>query len=167
MTHRTKHLGALGLIEREKGVKDRRNVVCALTKEGVAYTEGLCTACCSKIKAGQPLARVDAGRMCRYVDAMGSITCRAGDLVLLGVLSAGNEGSTVTSLVDLLGLLQPTVSMSVSSLDEEGLVERKGGIGEAGRSSLVVLTEEGVRRSQALREQIEALVVRRRSRSSN
>ena len=42
MTHRTKHLAELGLISREKGETDRRNVVCVLTEAGHAEVKELC-----------------------------------------------------------------------------------------------------------------------------
>lgn len=165
MTHRTKHLDSLGLIERAKGVDDRRNVVCALTEEGSRYVDDLCSACCAQIKAGQPLSRIDAGRMSRYVDSMGSISCKAGDLVMLGIYVSEDGVSTITNLVSVLGLLQPTVSMSVSSLEEQGLV-RRDEQRQQGRTSGVALTELGGERTVELAESISQLVVRRRQRAT-
>lgn len=163
MTHRTKHLDTLGLIKRAKGVEDRRNVVCELTEKGERYVEDLCASCCSMIKVGQPLSRIDSGRMSRYVDAMGAVACKAGELVLLGVHVSEDGTSTVTSLVEMLGLLQPTVSMSVASLEEQGLVERTERQSQA-RTSSVQLTEAGAERARELADEIAKLVVKRRSR---
>lgn len=163
MTHRTKHLSMLGFISRAKGQADRRNVVCELTDDGARCVEDLCAACCAMIKSGQPLSRVDAERMSRYIDAMGAVTAKAGDLVMLGILTSEEGSASVTDLVELLGLLQPTVSMSVSSLVEEGLVTRA--VSQSGvRSSAIMLTEEGSAQAQDLAERIDELVVRRKQR---
>ena len=66
-------------------------------------------------------------------------------------------------MVDALGLLQPTVSMSVSSLVEAGLVTRLRGV-ERGRTTCVALTPEGRSAAEALSSQIEGVVVRRKLR---
>ena len=57
MTHRTKHLAALGFLAREKGGVDRRNVICSITDEGRQYVEDLCAACREAIPNGQSLSR--------------------------------------------------------------------------------------------------------------
>ncbi len=167
MTHRTKHLAALGFLAREKGGVDRRNVICSITDEGRQYVEDLCAACREAIPNGQSLSRTSAARVCRYVDTMGSLTCMAGDLTLLGLYSAKGEPVSISRLVEILGLLQPTVSMSVAALVEEGLVRREEDEeGETGRTSPVVLTDEGWERADALNGQVERLVVHRRPRAS-
>ena len=68
-------------------------------------------------------------------------------------------------LVDQLGLLQPTVSMSVSSLVEEGLVTRFQDASSA-RTSSVSLTEKGEAAARELSERIESIIVRRKLRGS-
>ncbi len=80
----------------------------------------------AKIGAGRALSRTSADRIKKYVDAMGAYFCKAGDLVLLGIYAADEEGLTIMQIVEALGLLQPTVSMSVSALVEDGMVERRG-----------------------------------------
>lgn len=164
MTHRTNHLESLGLIERAGGTKDRRNIVCMLSDEGGMYVRTLCSETREAIPSGWPLARTSAERMVRYVEAMGRVFCTAGDLVLLGLLDEATGACTIMKLVDRLGLLQPTVSMSVSALEERGKVERVQD-DEGHRVPLVSLTEEGQADAEALRERIDGLVVRRQSRS--
>ena len=113
MTHRTNHLAALGLIDRSEGENDRRNVVCSISEEGRQYAEELADMTRAKIGAGRALSRTSADRIKKYVDAMGAYFCKAGDLVLLGIYAADEEGLTIMQIVEALGLLQPTVSMSV------------------------------------------------------
>lgn len=163
MTHRTNHLAGLGFIERGEGTKDRRNVVCSISESGreeVARLSGLTRA---QIPSGAALSRTSPERICKYVDAMGSVFCKAGDLVLLGIYASDTESLTIMQLVDALGLLQPTVSMSVSSLCELGLVERtREASGQ--HTTTVRLTDAGNQRVAELRETIEAVVVRRKLR---
>ena len=163
MTHRTKHLGELGFMHRTKGSEDRRNVVCEITEEGMAYLDEMVASISSVLRSGPLLSRTSTQRLRRYVDAMGALSCMSGDLVVLGILQAENGCCTVSDLVSALGLLQPTVSMSVSALVEEGLVYRDTQKGRAMRSMGVSLTDEGVRHANEMRAAIEALVVRRKS----
>ena len=163
MTHRTNHLASLGLIERAEGEHDRRNVVCAISDAGRDRVERLSELTRAQIPSGRSLSRTSAERIRKYVDAMGSFFCKAGDLVLLGLLSSDGTALTIMQLVDLLGLLQPTVSMSVSSLAEGGYVTRTRSAGE-GRTSSVCLTPEGTEVARGLAESIEKIVVRRKMR---
>lgn len=163
MTHRTNHLSHLGLIERAEGEADRRNVVCSISEEGRACVARLSELTRAQIPSGRSLSRTSAERIRKYVDAMGSFFCKAGDLVLLGLLSADGAPLTIMQLVDLLGLLQPTVSMSVASLVESGLVTRLHGAGSA-RTTSVALTPEGGAAAGALAGRIDAIVVRRKLR---
>ena len=163
MTHRTNHLSGLGYIERGEGAKDRRNVVCSISeagREAVVELSGLTRA---QIPNGKALSRTSPERICKYVDAMGSVFCKAGDLVLLGIYSADSDSLTIMQLVDALGLLQPTVSMSVSSLCDLGLVERSRE--DAGlHTTSVRLTVAGEKRVEELCQVIEDVVVRRKLR---
>ena len=93
---------------------------------------------------------------------MGAYFCKAGELVLLGLYASDEDSLTIMQIVDALGLLQPTVSMSVSSLAERGLVDRGH---DAGRTTKVSLTAAGVEYARELASGIEALVVRRKLRA--
>ena len=163
MTHRTKHLSELGLISRTKGSSDRRNVVCEITEEGEAFVTEVCQLVCDVLHSGVVLSRTTSQRICRYIDAMGSITCMSGDLVLLGILQSTDGASTVSGLVNVLGLLQPTVSMSVAALEGEGMIERLRHNDGGGRTVDIVLTERGSSYIKEIEDAIHALVVRRKS----
>lgn len=163
MTHRTNHLAGLGLIDRREGESDRRNVVCAISDKGREHAEALADLTRGKIGSGRALSRTSADRIKKYVDAMGSYFCKAGDLVLLGIYASEEKGLTIMQIVEALGLLQPTVSMSVSALVEDGMVcrERRG----AGvHATTVSLTQKGEGRARELAGDIAKLVVRRKAR---
>lgn len=161
MTHRTKHLAELGYMRRSKGSSDRRNVVCEITDEGNEFVQEVCQSVCETMRGGTVLSRTTPQRICRYIDAMGSVSCMSGDLVLLGISMSPEGVATVSELVSALGLLQPTVSMAVSALAGEGLVERRRE-GDNVRSGGVALTEEGAARVESIVEKIKALVIRRK-----
>ena len=163
MTHRTKHLSELGFMVRSKGSSDRRNVICEISDEGREFVEQTCRLICDILHAGNILSRTTALRVARYVDAMGSLTCMSGDLVLLGILQSETSSRTVSDLVNVLGLLQPTVSMSVAALEGEGLVMRLRQDEGATRSVDIVLTEAGETRAADIADEIKALVIRRKS----
>ena len=158
-------LASLGLIERAEGENDRRSVVCSISDAGRERAAELAELTRTQIPSGRSLSRTSADRIRKYVDAMGSFFCKAGDLVLLGLLSAEGEALSIMKLVDQLGLLQPTVSMSVSSLVEEGLVTRFQDASSA-RTSSVSLTEKGEAAARELSERIESIIVRRKLRGS-
>lgn len=165
MTHRTNHLFDLDLIERAEGEVDRRNVVCSISERGCERVLELAGQTRAQIPSGRALSRTSPERIIKYVDAMGSLYCKAGDLVLLGLYCAETDSLTIMQIVDALKLLQPTVSMSVSSLSESGLVVRSHTTG-GNHTTSVALTEAGVEYAQALAERIESIVVRRRPRNS-
>ena len=165
MTHRTNHLEGLGLIDRVEGTTDRRNVVCSVTERGRERALELAELTCAQIPNGHALSRTTPERIVKYVDAMGSFFCQAGDIVLLGLRAAGGGPLTVMQLVDALGLLQPTVSMSVAALAEAGYVTRARGVSSL-RTTSVSLTARGAEAAEELEEGIEGIVVRRKLRSS-
>ena len=159
MTHRTNHLEELGLISRGEGGRDRRNVVCAVTPKGALHVEEISSLTCKEILPGQPLSRTQPERIVKYVDALGSVFAKAGDLVLLAMYLEDSGPVTITGLVDELGLLQPTVSMSVSSLVAEGLIGRG-----PSRASGLSLTPQGSVRASEVAARIGEIVVKRRPR---
>ena len=162
MTHRTNHLEGLGLIDRSEGEVDRRNVVCSISARGREHVLELAALTRAQIPNGKALSRTSSERILKYVDAMGAYFCKAGELVLLGLYASDEDSLTIMQIVDALGLLQPTVSMSVSSLAERGLVDRGH---DAGRTTKVSLTAAGVEYARELASGIEALVVRRKLRA--
>lgn len=169
MTHRTNHLAGQGLIERFPGDIDRRNVNCLISETGKERVEELCADTREQIPSGWPLSRTSPERICKYVVSMGEVYCTAGDLVLLGLLDEASGACTIMKLVDKLGLLQPTVSMAVATLEDEGKVLRvredeKQRPGDGRRPALVGLTDAGRGDAEALVARIDGLVVRRKSR---
>lgn len=165
MTHRTNHLASLGLIERTEGESDRRNVVCAISDKGRERVAELASLTRSQIPTGRALSRTSPERIRKYVDAMGSLFCKAGDLVLLGLYAAEEDSLTIMQIVDALGLLQPTVSMSVSSLAERGLAVRTHEPGGAHTTS-VSLTPAGEEAAREIVDKIDAIIVRRKLRNT-
>ena len=163
MTHRTKHLAELGFMRRAKGDSDRRNVVCEITEDGVSFLDEMMASISDILRAGPSLSRTSKQRLRRYVDAMGALSYMSGELVMLGILQNQAERCTVSDLVSALGLLQPTVSMSVASLAQEGMVYRDQQSDRSTRSSGVSLTEAGYESAQEMTAAIEDLVVRRKS----
>lgn len=163
MTHRTNHLEQLGFIEREEGAVDRRNVVCSITPAGRKKVEELSALTRGQIAAGRSLSRTSVDRIRKYVDAMGAVYCKASDLVLLGLYSNDPEEVSIMSIVDSLGLLQPTVSMSVANLSSLGLIERDR-VGRGRHTAHVHLNDKGREAAREIVARIERLVVRRSKR---
>lgn len=161
MTHRAKHLSARGLIKRTKGSTDRRNVSCELTEAGQLYVDETCATICEVLRTGPDAMRMTARRAYRMVDAMGSLSIISGDLVLLGISLGEGQSCTISRLVSISGLLQPTVSMSAASLVREGMAKRVYSEESGSRSSGLALTEEGAAKVQEMSERIAEIVVRR------
>ncbi len=167
MTHRTNHLARLGLITRHEGESDRRNVCCKISEKGIEVKDQLCAEVCNSIQNGAPLHRSSPERICKFVDAMGTMFCMSGDLVLLALQLSGDDSMSVSQIVRTLGLLQPTVSMSVSSLVDRGLVSRNRATSDATRTLQVGLTPEGKARALELTAEVNKIVVRRNRRGRN
>ena len=155
MTHRTGHLAELGLIERRPGERDRRNVYCHLSSTGVVAIRRMVADVCRNIKTDMPLGRCTDERMMRVIDGAARVSFSSADLVLmhLAFCNEPDKGlGSVSELVDELGLLQPTVSMAVSSLKRSGLVERGEATGQAALS--IALTAAGRERAEKLVAQV-------------
>ena len=153
MTHRTNHLASQGLIERAEGNEDRRSVMCTITDAGHDRIEDLCRACGDILHNGTVLTRIEPARVRRYVDAMGALYIKASNLILIAMLENDGGPMRIGRIASALGLLQPTVSMSINALIEDGLITREGNI--------LTLTHEGHEVAEDLAAQIDAIVVRR------
>ena len=141
-------------------------MVCSISEAGRERVAELASLTRAQIPTGKALSRTSPERIVKYADAMGALFCKAGDLVLLGLYAAEADALTIMQIVDALGLLQPTVSMSVASLGERGLVERSHEA-DGSHTASVSLTPEGVECAKELAEKIEALVVRRKLRATS
>lgn len=169
MTHRTGHLAELGLIERKPGERDRRNVYCHLSSTGVVAIRRMVADVCRNIKTDMPLGRCTDERMMRIIDGAAQISFSSADLVLMQLAFCSDDGDgqgSVGGLVDGLGLLQPTVSMAVSSLKRAGYIERGDTPGQAALS--IAITESGRARAEKLVAQVaEFRPARARARKSS
>lgn len=159
MTHRTKRLEEMGLISRGHGNDDRRNIYCEITPRGMEWVDRLSELTRQSIRPQEPLARTTAQRVRAYVDAMGEYALDSREQVLLVTLLSECESLKIGQIVSSLNLLQPTVSMCVSTLAGEGLLVRDGAEPHGGTVSL---TPEGRERAQAILDGVEALTVRRK-----
>lgn len=142
MTHRTKHLGALGYITRSKGETDHRNVVCAMSETGADAVNDLCERVKAELLRERSSSRMTIDRLRRSIDVMGAVSYMARDLVLVALSNRDDKTGSIGQLVDEIGFLQPTISMSTATLVREGLALRAKQEGVSG-SPRVVLTDEG------------------------
>lgn len=153
MTHRTNHLAAQGLISRTEGTDDRRSVVCEISETGHERVDELCVAVCDVLHGGSVLTRIESARIRRYADAMGAIYIKASNLILLAMYESDGDSMRIGRIASALGLLQPTVSMSINALIADNYITRTGNI--------LNLTDEGRAFAKELADQINAIVVRR------
>ena len=124
MTHRTTHLATAGYIQRMPGVQDHRNICCFLRPEGKKFLESLENDLLVQLALDQVLV-VDTNDDVRdYVIAVGRMSVTASCMVQLALAEAGGRMDSMSELVYKLGLVQPTVSMAVSALVEEGKITR-------------------------------------------
>ena len=153
MTHRTNHLAGQDLITRDAGEDDRRSVVCEISEAGHARVDELCEAVAEILHSGSVLTRIEPSRVRRYADAMGALYIKASNLILLAMYEADDEPMRIGRIASALGLLQPTVSMSINALIADNLITRTGNI--------LALTDEGRAVAKELADQIAEIVVRR------
>lgn len=160
LTHRISQLEKKNLCVRKKNPHDHRIVFCTITSQGIEIVERFCNRMIKILSRGSVLSRITPERLSFYFDAMASFVPNSQDLCLLGLLSASHTVS-INELVDIVGLLQPTVSMAVINLEKEGLVQRTPGADT--RFVQVELTQAGVARAGTLKEQVGELMVHRKS----
>ena len=115
------------------------------------------------------IGRCTDERMMRIIDGAAQISFSSADLVLMQLAFCSDDGDglgSVGGLVDGLGLLQPTVSMAVSSLKRAGYIERGDTPGQAALS--IAITESGRARAEKLVAQVaEFRPARARARKSS
>ena len=153
MTHRTNHLANLGLITRVEGTEDRRSVVCEISEDGKKRVDDLCEACTKVLHSGSVLSRVTPDRIRRYADAMGALYIKASNLILVAMYETDGDSMRIGRIASALGLLQPTVSMSINALAAENLVILTG--------IILKLTDVGKAVANELADAIDEIVVRR------
>ena len=79
---------------------------------------------------------------------------RAPQVIMLRLLTADLSGAPPTSITRSTGLSKTSVSMSISSLEKDGLVERRF-LSRDQRSVMLYLTDEGRRKALAMQCAIE------------
>jgi len=95
------------------------------------------------------------------MDGVGSFNCNAGDLVLLAMKVMESEGCVLSDIVELLRLMEPTVSMTVTALAKSGFLERHESAKEFRRIQ-IVLTEKGQKRVNGLISKISDITIPRK-----
>ena len=166
MTHRLAHLEEHGYITREIDLRDRRAIRCAITDEGQEAVVRLTTEMTKQIEHGQPLGRATAARLEHYVTALGSSYIKVSDLILM-CISLDEDRAFVTTgyLANALGVLQPTVTMSLKKLQKQGYIKR-GPVGDDvpdvhRRSVHIMLTESGETRAEEIKQLVGSLKITR------
>ncbi|MGE0231764.1 MAG: MarR family winged helix-turn-helix transcriptional regulator [Flavobacteriaceae bacterium] len=99
---------------------------------------------------GYKLARAARAHRTQVAAAMREIGIHPGQEALLQALST-EDGRTMGTLADLIGVRPPTMSKMVLRMAAEGLVDRQNDHGDA-RRARVHLTEEGRERARALKK---------------
>lgn len=163
MTHRANRLEDRKLIIRSVGENDRRNILCTLSDKGAATLAELTALTRASLRTGDVLSRITDERILKYVLAMGSVFLRAQDLILVAIRAHGADDVSVSELVASLGLLQPTVSMSVAALEDEGLATRGDRASRTGQPS-IGLTPTGAAAGDEIAGQIADIIVTRKPR---
>lgn len=154
LSHRLNSLESLGYIVRSANDGDRRSVTCATTPAGREVERACCEECHVVLVRSGTLAHVGPERLRVYLVAMGRRRFSAGDQLLVYLGAAGGQALRASEMMRGTGLLQPTVSMALDTLEGRGLVERP--------PEGVLLTEEGARAADALGAEVEGMVLPRR-----
>ena len=151
-SHRLRKLESMGLIERSAADADGRGVLCSLSPAGAELVGGVSSAIAGSIGPQERLYRSPDWRIQRYVEAAGSLPLSAGDALLLALYAASGPLG-VMDLQRATGLLQPTCSIALSRLVDEGLVARSG---------KARLTGEGAERARAIAASVEKVATHHR-----
>lgn len=165
-THRGNHLFRLGYISRVMGTDDRRQVCCSITDVGRVEVARLISSMIDylteKPSRAPMFSRLTADRMRKQIVAMGVDETVGANQVLLPFSFIDPEDDnrvlSVSKIVDKTGLLQPTVSMTVTRFVEQGFLERV--IDEKSKSkkpTCVQLTRTGENELAAALESIESM----------
>lgn len=158
ITHRVAHLVKVGFLERSEGEEDKRNVCCSLSSEGKEYLTKTLENLRNNLQTQEIRDSVSLERMCLAVDNSGSILVSSADLIVLAIsidYCATGETVLVGELSRNLGILQPTVSMAVGTLEREGLIKRVSGVGARESILAVALTKKGKQYAQKIAARIE------------
>ncbi len=162
MTHRGNHLTQLGYMTRTASSDDRRRLRCSLSRKGTTYVHRTAQSIIDGAPEGSSLRDMDIDALVALIAKMGTMPMSADALSLLCFAANGAASMPIMRIVETTSLLQPTVSMAVLRLEENGAIERAENAGEGGRrpmrrNSGCVLTEKGREMAQEIAEKVREL----------
>lgn len=162
VAHRGRHLAGLGYVSRFASADDRRRMRCSLTRSGVGCVRSTCQAILDDCEEDESLASLEADDVVPIAQRMGSVPMTADTMTLLCFAAAGTRSLTITSVVAMTEMLQPTISMAVLRLEGSGCIERPEGAPLAGRRPTrravgCVLSDYGERAARQVARSIETL----------
>lgn len=162
MTHRGNHLTQLGYMARTASSDDRRRLRCSLSRKGTTYVRRTAQNIVDGAPEGSSLREMDIDALVALVAKMGTMPMSADALSLLCFAANDATSMPIMRIVESTALLQPTVSMAVLRLEENGAIERGESVGESGRrpmrrNSGCVLTEKGREMAQEIAAKVREL----------
>lgn len=162
MAHRGSHLAQLGYLSRSASAEDRRRMRCSLTRKGTSCVRGTCQAILDDCEEDESFSSLGVGDVVPIATKMGSVPMTADTMTLLCFVAAGTRSLTITSVVEMTELLQPTISMAVLRLEGSGCIERPANAPLAGRRPTrravgCVLSDSGERAARRIARSIETL----------
>ena len=160
MTHRGNRLCDLGYMTRQSCAEDRRKLKCTITRRGNTFVNKTLQAIIDLAPAESELAGYDSARLADAVIRSASVPMAADSLVMLCFAHLEYAPMTVMHIVEVTGMLQPTVSMALMRLETDGLVDRgKGASGATAtrKESGCVLTKAGIAASKQILETVQEL----------
>lgn len=156
LTRRVNRLANLGFVVRTDSEEDKRVVFCGLTERGEEIAQRIISVMAANIEEGS-FVDADNTKIMAAVDAISTMPCTAADLVMLVITLEEDNSTRVTRLVDQTGLLQPTVSMAVTSLEDAGYLRRAFERLDNIQPRRVVLEDAGRKRALELCERVHSL----------
>lgn len=162
MTHRGNHLSQLGYMTRSASNDDRRRLRCCLTRKGTSYVHRTAQAILESTEEDPLLAGLEVPDVIALVAKMGSMPMAADSLTLLCFAMRDTRSMPIMQIVEATSLLQPTVSMAVLRLEDEGCIERPPASASTGRrpmrrNSGCILTDKGVGAAKEVAAKVAAL----------
>ena len=162
MTHRGNHLTELGYMTRSASTDDRRRLRCSLSRKGTSYVHRTAQSIVEGAPEDSSLKAMETSEVVALVAKMGTMPMSADALSLLCFAANDASSMPIMRIVEATALLQPTVSMAVLRLEENGAIERAENAGEGGRrpmrrSSGCVLTDKGRGMAQEIAARVSEL----------
>lgn len=158
LTRRANRLEGMELTVRMVSDADKRAIFCSPTIKGKKVMQSLAGKMQENIVDGA-CEGIAKRQLYSIVSIMSSMSCTAADLVLMSLLQEEANAMRVTRIVELTGLLQPTISMAVSLLEQSEYLRRGTEEDENVSPRMVLFTDEGKKRADGLVARVAALDV--------